>query len=78
MRGRNAFVWHARVKPIGLPLAGVAAARRLVRGDGPAAAVRSAASILVAVLIEAELEFEWRRSRWYRREERRSGSTSKS
>ena len=64
MRGRDAFVWHARVKPIGLPLAAFAAARRLARGDGGFAAIRSAAAILTTVLFEAELEFEWRRTRW--------------
>jgi hypothetical protein len=66
MRGRNAFVWHARVKPIGLPLATLAAARRVWRGQGILAAAASATAILAAVVLEAELEFEWRRSSWRR------------
>jgi len=61
MKGSDAFVWHARLKAIGIPVAGVAASRRLWRGDGVAAACRSAAVVLAVVWLESELEFLWRR-----------------
>ena len=63
MRGRDAFVWHARVKPIGLPLAAFSAGLRMWRGDGLPAAARSAAMILALTVVEAELEFTLRRAR---------------
>ena len=67
MRKGDAFVWHARIKPIGIPFAAIAAARRLSRGDGLVAACRSAATVLSVVWLEAELEFFWRRREWRRR-----------
>jgi hypothetical protein len=66
MRKGNAFVWHARIKRIGIPVAVIAAARRLSRGDGVIAACRSAAVVLSFVWLEAELEFDWRHQ-WRRR-----------
>jgi len=66
MTGRSAFVWHARLKPIGIPLVIVAAARRSTGTNGLGAACRSAALVFGLALIEAELEFLWHRNRWRR------------
>ena len=62
--GRRAFVWEGRVRPIGLPLAaGVAAWSWHKRRSAPYA-LMAAATVLGLTILEAEIEFEVRRTGW--------------
>jgi hypothetical protein len=64
MTGRSTFIWHARVKPLGLPLAGLVAKRLLDRGRSTGTAAAAALIVTGIVAVAADVEFRWRRAQW--------------
>ena len=61
-RGRRWFVWRARLRPIGLPLAGAAALLAWRRGRSRERAALAAATTFGLVCLEAVVEFEFQRA----------------
>ena len=65
-RGRAAFVWRARVKPIGLPIAAGAALVSVRRDRSALRALLVAGTALGLSVLAAQVEFEFRRASWRR------------
>jgi len=61
MRGRNRFIWDARLLPIGLPLAAVSGIKKWVDSRSQKEAIGIAAAVLALVALEAGVEFSIRR-----------------
>ena len=68
-RGRNAFVWRARVLPIGLPLSAAAGLVSWRRRRDVGETVAAALGMLGATLLVSRLEWEVRRRAYERRQE---------
>lgn len=71
MRGRHEFILRARLAPIGVPLATVAAVAAGTQGRRSRRAERALGAALLAfgaVYLEGVIEYEFRRAAWRRAE----------